>query len=120
MKIHYKNPRYPIQPKYPHTVACNGGNIYPDNYSSNPEEVTCLRCLHKIDMEKKEIMDAEANKELMENLTEFSKHIIGVGRMIGSTKITIGKLDIMRTCLADGVKTLDIYLDMLKDDPTLL
>jgi predicted oxidoreductase len=65
-------------------------------------------------------MDAESNQELMENLAEFSKHIQGVGRMIGSTKITIGKLEVMKTCLEDGVKTLDIYLTMLKDDPTLL
>jgi hypothetical protein len=113
MKMHFKDPDLPIQINYPHTIACNGENTNPDNYTSEPSEVTCIRCLKKA-------VYISADDELRENLAEFSKHIQAVGRMIGSTKITFGKLEMMKTCLEDGVKTLDTYLEMLKKYPTLL
>lgn len=58
--------------------------------------------------------------EIRENLQDLSTHIQGVGRMIGSTKINLEKLITMRDCLKTGSETLDIYIKMVEEDPTLL
>jgi archaellum component FlaC len=59
-------------------------------------------------------MDEAFDDEMRENLKEFSTHISGVGRMIGSTKIDLDKLIAMKVCLALGTETLDTYIKILK------
>ncbi len=55
------------------------------------------------------------DEDIMAELKDFSKHIQGVGRMIGSTKITTQKLIAMKECLSTGSETLDIYLEIQKN-----
>lgn len=55
------------------------------------------------------------DQEIRKNLQEFSKHIMGVARMIGSARPDVDKLIAARECLKTGVKTLDNYIKLEKE-----
>lgn len=54
------------------------------------------------------------DEETRENLQELSKHIQGVGRMIGSRKPDLNKLTTAKDCLESGARTLAVYIRLEK------